>query len=109
MESGPAMRKALLLAAVLAAGALFALERVDLNGLWDFRFERNKSLEEMRANIRGRHEAIVKYFRDKFRDDRPIIVSETGVKADYGVRDPRGIRCGGSESGFSLKSAVGIV
>ena len=103
------MRKALLLAAVLAAGALFALERVDLNGLWDFRFERNKSLEEMRANIRGRHEAIVKYFRDKFRDDRPIIVSETGVKADYGVRDPRGIRCGGAESGFNLKSAVGIV
>ena len=51
----------------------------------------------------------MKYFRDKFRDDRPIIVSETGVKADYGVRDPRGIRCGGSESGFNLKSAVGIV
>ena len=48
------------------------------------------SPEEMRANIRGRHEAIVKYFRDKFKDDRPIIVSETGVKADYGVRDPRG-------------------
>ena len=41
------MRKALLLAAVLAAGALFALERVDLNGLWDFRFERNKSLEDV--------------------------------------------------------------
>ena len=48
------------------------------------------SAEEMRANIRGRHEQIVKYFRDKFKDNRPIIVSETGVKADYGVRDPRG-------------------
>ncbi|MDO5319168.1 MAG: glycoside hydrolase family 2 TIM barrel-domain containing protein [bacterium] len=48
------------------------------------------SSEEMRANIRGRHEAIVKYFREKYRDNRPIIVSETGVKADYGVRDPRG-------------------
>ena len=48
------------------------------------------SHEEMRANIRGCHEEIVRYFRDKYRDDRPIIVSETGVKADYGVRDPRG-------------------
>lgn len=48
------------------------------------------SSEEMRANIRGCHERIVKYFRDLYKDDRPIIVSETGVKADYGVRDPRG-------------------
>ena len=48
------------------------------------------SHEEMRANIRHRHETIVKYFRDMFKDDRPVIVSETGVKADYGVRDPRG-------------------
>ncbi len=48
------------------------------------------SHEEMRANIRRRHDAIVKYFRDLYRDDRPVIVSETGVKADYGVRDPRG-------------------
>ena len=30
------------------------------------------------------------YFRNRYKDDRPIIVSETGVKADYGVRDPRG-------------------
>ena len=48
------------------------------------------SPEEMRANIRGCHERIVKYFREKYKDNRPIIVSETGVKADYGVRDPRG-------------------
>lgn len=48
------------------------------------------SSEEMRTNIRGCHERIVKYFRDLYKDDRPIIVSETGVKADYGVRDPRG-------------------
>ncbi len=46
--------------------------------------------EEMRANIRACHARIVKYFRDKYKDDRPIVVSETGVKADYGVRDPRG-------------------
>ena len=46
--------------------------------------------EEMRANIRQCHSDCVKYFRDKYKDDRPIIVSETGVKADYGARDPRG-------------------
>ena len=46
--------------------------------------------EEMRANIRACHERTVKYFRDTYKDDRPIVVSETGVKADYGVRDPRG-------------------
>ena len=46
--------------------------------------------EEMRRNIRKCHADIVKYFREKYRDSRPIIVSETGVKADYGVRDPRG-------------------
>ena len=48
------------------------------------------SAEEMRAHIRDCHRRIVKYFRDKYRDNRPIVVSETGVKADYGVRDPRG-------------------
>ncbi len=48
------------------------------------------SPEEMRGNIRKCHADIVKYFREKYRDSRPIIVSETGVKADYGVRDPRG-------------------
>ena len=46
--------------------------------------------EEMRANIRGCHEEIVRHFRETYRDERPIVVSETGVKADYGVRDPRG-------------------
>ena len=44
----------------------------------------------MRANIRRCHDRITKYFRDRYRDDRPIVVSEIGVKADYGVRDPRG-------------------
>ena len=29
-------------------------------------------------------------FREKYKDGRPIIVSESGVKADYGVHDPRG-------------------
>ena len=48
------------------------------------------SSEEMRQSIRTCHEEIVKYFRDLHKDERPIIVSETGVKADYGVRDPRG-------------------
>ena len=48
------------------------------------------SVEEVRANIRGCHERIVRYFRDLYHDDRPILVSETGVKADYGVHDPRG-------------------
>ena len=46
--------------------------------------------EEMRANIRRCHERIVKYFRDMHKDNRPIIVSEIGVKADWGVHDPRG-------------------
>ncbi|MBR4652160.1 MAG: hypothetical protein IKO72_02260 [Kiritimatiellae bacterium] len=50
----------------------------------------NGSPEEMRENIRRCHRRIVKYFRDMHRDDRPIIVSETGVKADWGVHDPRG-------------------
>lgn len=49
------------------------------------------SSEEMRANIRKCHDEIVKAFRDKYKDDRPIVVSETGVKADYGARDPRGL------------------
>ena len=44
----------------------------------------------MRESIRTCHDKVVKYFRDMYKDDRPIIVSETGVKADYGVRDPRG-------------------
>ena len=48
------------------------------------------SSEEMRRNIRACHEEIVAYFRTHYKDNRPIIVSETGVKADYGVRDPRG-------------------
>ena len=48
------------------------------------------SNEEMRDNIRRCHSRIVKRYRDLYKDDRPIIVSETGVKADYGVRDPRG-------------------
>lgn len=48
------------------------------------------SAEEMRRNIRACHEEIVAYFRKCYNDARPIIVSETGVKADYGVRDPRG-------------------
>ena len=46
--------------------------------------------DEIRGNIRACHETIVKYFREKYGDDRPIVVSETGVKADYGVHDPRG-------------------
>lgn len=45
---------------------------------------------EMQANVRRCHAEVVKYFRDTYRDNRPIICSETGVKADYGVRDPRG-------------------
>ena len=34
------------MAAVFVAGALAAMEKVELNGLWDFRFEKGKSLEE---------------------------------------------------------------
>ena len=45
---------------------------------------------EMRKCIRDCHEEIVRYFRDTYKDERPIIVSETGIKADYGMRDPRG-------------------
>ena len=51
---------------------------------------RTGSHEEMRANIARCHADVVRYFREKYRDDRPIVVSETGVKADYGARDPRG-------------------
>ena len=46
--------------------------------------------EEMRRNIRGCHESVVRDLRKKYGDDRPIIVGESGVKADYGVHDPRG-------------------
>ena len=46
--------------------------------------------DEMRKSIRKCHSDIVRYYRGKYKDDRPIIVSESGVKADYGVRDPRG-------------------
>ena len=46
--------------------------------------------EEMRSSIRRCHADVVKYYRGKFKDNRPIICSESGVKADYGVRDPRG-------------------
>ncbi|MBR4616254.1 MAG: hypothetical protein IKO55_11665 [Kiritimatiellae bacterium] len=46
--------------------------------------------DEMRNSIRKCHSDIVKRFREVYKDDRPIVVSETGVKADYGARDPRG-------------------
>ena len=46
--------------------------------------------DEMRKAIRNCHEKVVQYYRNKYKDNRPIIVSESGVKADYGVRDPRG-------------------
>jgi beta-glucuronidase len=48
------------------------------------------SAEEIRENIRKCHDRIVKRFREYYKDNRPVIVSESGVKADYGVRDPRG-------------------
>ena len=34
------------MAAVFVAGALAAMAKVELNGLWDFRFEKGKSLEK---------------------------------------------------------------
>ena len=46
--------------------------------------------EEMHRNLGQCHRDVVKYFRDTYKDDRPVVISETGVKADYGVRDPRG-------------------
>lgn len=46
--------------------------------------------EEMRANIRKCLDDIAAYFRNTYKDDRPIIMSEIGVKADWGMRDPRG-------------------
>ena len=46
--------------------------------------------EEMVRNVHDCHAGVVRYFRTKYADDRPIIVSETGVKADYGARDRRG-------------------
>ncbi len=48
------------------------------------------SNEEMRRNIKSCHEEIIRHFRKRYPDGRPIIVSESGVKADYGVHDPRG-------------------
>ena len=48
------------------------------------------STEALRTSIRNTHAAIVRNFREKYKDDRPIIVSESGVKADYGAHDPRG-------------------
>jgi len=46
--------------------------------------------EELRTKLRASQERVVKYYREKYKDDRPILISEMGVKADYGVRDPRG-------------------
>ena len=54
---------------------------------WELQTGTNR---EMHDNIRKCHEEIIRYFRGKYKDERPIIVSETGVKADYGARDPRG-------------------
>ena len=57
---------------------------------WYHYFLKTGSHEELRARIRQCHEETPREFRERYKDDRPIIVSETGVKADYGVRDPRG-------------------
>lgn len=46
--------------------------------------------EEMRRSIAACHGEIVARFREKYGDERPILVSESGVKADYGAHDPRG-------------------
>ena len=46
--------------------------------------------EEMVRNIKACHTNIIAYFRGKYHDKRPIVVSETGVKADYGARDKIG-------------------
>ena len=46
--------------------------------------------DELRRNIRECHEETVRTLRERYKDDRPIIIGETGVKADYGVHDPRG-------------------
>lgn len=53
-------------------------------GYYDFNFNRQWAI------MRTSDERIVRYFRDRYKDDRPILVSESGVKADYGVHDPRG-------------------
>jgi len=50
----------------------------------------NGSEEEMRANVRRCHDDVIRYFKTKYGGERPIIISETGVKSDYGARDPRG-------------------
>ena len=57
---------------------------------WYSYFSMSGSDDEMRRNIRRCHADVVRVFREKYRDNRPIIVSESGVKADYGVHDPRG-------------------
>ena len=46
--------KCQLLAFALAVASAGAMETVDLNGLWDFRFERGKSLEEVAGDGGGR-------------------------------------------------------
>jgi len=46
--------------------------------------------DEIRKNLSACYDEVISYFRKKFGDDRPILISESGVKADYGVRDPRG-------------------
>lgn len=45
---------------------------------------------EIRRNLSTCYDEVISYFRKKFGDDRPILISESGVKSDYGVRDPRG-------------------
>ena len=46
--------------------------------------------DEIGANVRKCHKRLVKKFRERYGDRRPIIVSETGIKAEYGAHDPRG-------------------
>ena len=57
---------------------------------WYAYFPMSGSVDEMRESIRKCHADVVRGFREKYKDGRPIIVSESGVKADYGVHDPRG-------------------
>ena len=49
--------------------------------------------DEMRRNLAACYDETIAYFRKKYGDDRPIVISESGVKSDYGARDPRAAVC----------------
>lgn len=58
---------------------------------WYTHRQKEDSVEDLRAAVAKCHRDIVDIFRNRYKgDERPIIIGETGVKADWGMRDRYG-------------------